>query len=184
MRWGVIGGIGGPVAFVSAWAVGGALTRNYSPVDDAISRLAAIGAPTRPLMTAGFVAFSAGLALNSRLLRRHNPGPSWLAADLAALGSLGVAAVALDGGHDGLHGAFAGATYVALVAVPAAAARSFLRRGQRRAAIGSGVIAAGAAASLLASGTTTSANGLFQRIGLTLIDVWLVTNALAATEIA
>jgi hypothetical protein len=33
------------------------LTKGYSPVQESISRLAAVGAPKRRLMTAGFVCF-------------------------------------------------------------------------------------------------------------------------------
>ena len=56
-----LGGAIGPAAFISAWVIGGATKDGYSPVHDAISRLAAIGSSARPLMTAGFVAF--GLAV-------------------------------------------------------------------------------------------------------------------------
>src|SRR6202011_5852755 len=53
--WPVGGGGIGPAAFVTAWATTGAATKGYSPIDDAISRLAAVGTTTRPFMTAGFV---------------------------------------------------------------------------------------------------------------------------------
>ena len=47
---------------MGAWAISGAATTaRYSPVDDAISNLARIGAPTRVAMTLGFVVFGLGL---------------------------------------------------------------------------------------------------------------------------
>ena len=42
-----LGGMVGPAAFVGAWAVLGARLPGYDPTQDAISRLAADGAPTR-----------------------------------------------------------------------------------------------------------------------------------------
>jgi hypothetical protein len=42
-----LGGVIGPVAFVGSWALAGATTAGYSPLDSAISELAAVDAPTR-----------------------------------------------------------------------------------------------------------------------------------------
>ena len=56
-KLGALAGIAAPASFVGAWLVGGAQARDYHPVHDAISQLARVGAPTRPLMTAGFVGF-------------------------------------------------------------------------------------------------------------------------------
>ena len=53
----VVAGVVGPSAFVAAWAIAGARRDGYSPVDDAISRLAEVGASSRPVMNAGFVTF-------------------------------------------------------------------------------------------------------------------------------
>ena len=71
------GGIVGPAAFVSAWLVGGAMRRGYMPVDAGISRLAAVGAPTRPLMMAGFVGFGVGVPVYAVALRGSVPGSAW-----------------------------------------------------------------------------------------------------------
>jgi hypothetical protein len=57
VRLGAACGVLGPAAFVGAWLLGGLLTQGYDPVDQAISQLAREGAATRPLMTAGLVAF-------------------------------------------------------------------------------------------------------------------------------
>ena len=57
-RVAALGGIVGPVGFVGAWIASAAITSMpYSSIDDAISRLAAVGADTRWLMTAGMVTF-------------------------------------------------------------------------------------------------------------------------------
>ena len=171
-RIALLGGVVGPAAFVGAWAVAGLVAEGYSPVDDAISRLAAVGATTRPLMTAGFLVFGAGMAGFAAGLRSATSGPAWAAALAAGACTAGVAAVPLDGGRDGLHGLLAGAGYVALVAVPALAARS-LDRGRGVAV----ATAAVAATSLAASVAVDGPDGLLQRLGLTLLDAWVATTA-------
>ena len=45
-RLGAVCGVLGPTAFVTGWVVTGARTPGYDPLTDAISRLAAEGAPT------------------------------------------------------------------------------------------------------------------------------------------
>jgi hypothetical protein len=150
----------------------------YSPVDEAISRLAAIGAPTRPLMTAGFLGFGAGMAAFAAGLRSSLEGPAWLAALAAGACTVGVAAVPLDAGHDGLHGVLAGLGYAALVSVPVLAARPLARDHRADAGAVAAVVALVAAASLLASVAVAGPNGLLQRLGLTLVDVWVAVTAL------
>ena len=54
-----MGGIVGPAAFIGAWVAGTVVLDGYSPITDAISRLAAVGADTRWLMSTGFLAFAA-----------------------------------------------------------------------------------------------------------------------------
>jgi hypothetical protein len=171
-RVALLGGVVGPAAFVGAWAVGGLVADGYAPVDDAISRLAAVGANTRPLMTAGFLVFGAGMAGFAAGLRSVRDGPAWVAALAAGGCTAAVAAVPLDGGHDGLHGALAGAGYVALVAVPLLMART-LDRGR-----GVAVITAAVAGGMLAASVAVDGpNGLLQRLGLTLLDVWVAITA-------
>ena len=114
-------GVAGPLAFISAWTLGAVGTgMDYSSIDDAISRLAAMGADTRWLMTAGFVVFGISLPVFGGALRRTLTGGAWLAAVLTGLATLGVAATPLDrsAAVDTLHGIFATAGYVSLVAVP------------------------------------------------------------------
>lgn len=178
-----VAGVAAPAAFVAAWVAGGARAgAAYSPIDDPISELAAAGASTRPLMTAGFLGFSAGMVVFATELRRRFPGGVWLAALVDVAGTVGVAATPLRAGVDGLHGIFAGTAYVGHVGVPLLAARSLWRRGGRPAAVASAITAAAAAAALLASATAPSAHGLYQRTGLTLVDIWFVVAALGSTE--
>lgn len=172
------GGIVGPAAFVSAWLVGGAMRRGYMPVDAGISRLAAVGAPTRPLMTAGFVGFGVGVPVYAVALRGSVPGSAWKTAAGTGLATLGVAAFPLDASSmTGIvHRGFAVLGYVTLAATPLLAARPLAAAGHRRAATAS--VATGVGSGLcLAAAVLGPAEGLLQRLGLTLGDAWLVASA-------
>ena len=172
------GGVAGPAGFVGAWVVAGALTERYSPVNDAISRLAAVHAPQRGIMTAGFVTFGVAVPLFGLALRDHLPGPAWMSAVGTGLATLGVAALPLDVSPavDAAHGVAATAGYVTLAAVPLFAARPLARLGFRGAAAASA--ATGAASALcLAATVIGSRHGLFQRAGLTLGDAWVAATA-------
>lgn len=171
-------GVVGPAGFVAAWVVGGFVADGYSPADDAISRLAALDVPTRPLMTAGFVTFGVAVPLYGLALREALPGPAWTSAVATGLATLGVAATPLDASAtvDLLHGVFASTGYVTLAAVPLLAAAPLRRAGYGRAAVAS--IAAGAVSGLCLLATVAGRrHGLFQRAGLTAGDVWLAASA-------
>lgn len=178
-RAAALGGIIGPAAFVAGWAVLGARTPGYSPVGDAISRLAAAGAPTQPAMTAAFVAFGTGLPAYAVALRRWLPGPAWVLAVATGSATLGVAATPLGTpAGDALHSAFAAAGYATLAGLPVAAAATMRSEGRREWARLSA--AAGTVSALcLAATAAAPAPGLFQRIGLTVADVWVVATAVA-----
>jgi hypothetical protein len=170
----------GPTAFVGAWIVGGLIKKNYSPVEDAISRLAAVGSSTRPLMTFGFVGFGVAVPTYALALRRWIGGPSWLAAFGAGVATLGVAAVPLGMSSTGdlLHGGLATTGYITLTAAPLFAARELWRARRRTAARLS--LAAGTAAGLcLAATLLGSHHGLWQRTGLSIGDTWLMASAVA-----
>jgi hypothetical membrane protein len=177
-RWYALGGIVGPIAFVAAWSSGGLAASHYSPIDDAISHLAEVGAPTRTLMTAGFVVFGIGLLIYAVALRVALRGSSWVTAAATGLATLGVAAAPLGRSTSGdtVHGIFAGAGYVTLALTPLLAAGPLRRAGRPARANLSLATAALAGISLLAT-TATEANGLFQRLGLTIVDVWIVATA-------
>jgi hypothetical protein len=166
-RLAALGGVVGPLAFISAWAVLGARTKHYDPTRDPISRLAAIGAPTRGAMTGGFLAFSAGLLLYVLAVRDRLPRVAALAA-ANAVATLGVAALPLEGfGGSAGHALAAGSGYLTLAAMPAA---SGLRGGK--------LLSTAIAVALGLSVAGTERTGLFQRTGLTIGDAWIVATAL------
>ena len=90
----------GPAAFIAAWAMLGTRLPGYDPTQDAISRLAADGAPDQVWMTAGFVAFGVGVPLFAVALREALPGRAWTTAVATGVATLGVAAFPLDVKHD------------------------------------------------------------------------------------
>lgn len=172
-----LGGVVGPAAFVAAWAVLGRRLPGYSPVDDAISRLAAGGAPDRYVMTAGLVALGTGLPLYGSALRATLPGPAWVCATATGLATLGVATFPLGSPTpDRIHGIFAGIGYATLAATPLVAAAPLARSGRTgwaRVSVAAGLVSG---ASLLAT-LAGPASGLFQRLGLTTGHAWIVAGA-------
>jgi hypothetical protein len=152
------------VAFVTAWATLGAGAAGYDPTRDAISRLAAYGAPTRVGMTAGLVALGAGMGLYGLALR---PRPVWILPVVNGGITLAVAAFALGGNDDTAHGVFAGLGYVTLASIPALV-------GRRPASVAIGV----ASGLCLLLTTVADRDGLFQRAGLTIAHAWVAVNAL------
>lgn len=173
----LLAGIVGPAAFVGAWALAGVLKVGYSPVSDTISRLAAQGASTRPLMTAGFVGFGGLMYVYARELGRALHSPTLRAAvTTSALGTLVVAACPLTAtggtGVDNAHYLAAATAYVANVVAPVVAARHL--PGVRWPSY---AVAAAIAAALVGSLRTAEFTGLLQRTGLTLYDAWAVALA-------
>jgi hypothetical membrane protein len=172
-----LGGVVGPAAFVAAWAIGGATTSHYSSVDAAISDLAAVGSSARVGMTIGFVGFGFGLVAFGLALRDALDGWAWIAAVVTGVATIGVAATPLGGwSGDGVHAAFAGLGYVAIVALPLGAVRP-LARGGRTAWSRASLVTAAASALCLVATLAGPAHGLWQRLGLTVADVWIVVAA-------
>jgi hypothetical membrane protein len=181
VRTAAIGGVIGPAGFIGAWVIGAAATSApYSSIDDAISRLAAVGSDTRWLMAAGFVTFGLSLPVYAWALRSTVPGRAWITATVTGLATLAVAAAPLDRSDtvDRLHGIFAGIGYLALAATPILAASPLLAMGHRRLAL-AGVAAGVTSAVALALTITDLPTGLFQRVGLTASDAWIIASALA-----
>jgi hypothetical membrane protein len=173
-------GVIGPAAFIGAWTLGAAITnRDYSSIDDPISRLAAVGADTRPLMNAGFIGFGLALPIYAAALRRARGGVASVTAAAAGIATLAVSATPLDRSAtvDTWHSIFAGLGYVTLAATPLLAAPALLRQGQRGLA-GLGVVAGAVSAVSLILTTSSLPTGLFQRLGLTAADVWIALSAL------
>lgn len=181
IRAAALGGIVGPASFIAAWAAGAATTnRDYSSVNDAISRLAAVGADTRPLMTSGFIAFGVALPVYSIALRSVVRGPAWITAAATGLATLAVAAAPLDRSAtlDTWHAIFAGLGYVTLAATPFLAAKPLIAAGHG--ALAKFGVALGSVSSVCLVLTTANVpTGLFQRLGLTATDLWIAASALA-----
>lgn len=177
-RWRSFAGIAGPVAFIAAWSGLGAKRVGYSPVREPISRLAAVDAPTRPAMSAGFVAFAAGVGAYSSVLRDNDLDGAARAARLTAVATFGIAALPLGrAGGDQPHAVAAGVAYAALAATPLLAARPLARRGEHRAAKVSFVTGIAVAGALAASVVLPRGVGLAQRVGLTAGHLWILISA-------
>jgi hypothetical protein len=130
-------------------------------------------------MTAGFIVFGVGVSAYAVALRDSLPGWSWITAAATGLATLGVAAAPLgrSSAGDTVHGVFAGAGYVTLALTPLLAARPLRRAG--RPLLANLAVAAGSLAGISLLATTASdANGFFQRLGLTIGDVWIVVTAI------
>ena len=168
----LLGGVVGPAAFVGAWVTGGLLRDGYRPGVDTISRLAEQGVPTQPLMTAGFVAFGVLVPLFATQLE---PRALRVTATTSGLATLAVACTPLsrDGGTtlDSLHLVSALVGYVGQAASPWAGATQLSRPALSRA------LTVACAAALVASVVDGDHAGLWQRLGLTLVDAWFVVLA-------
>ncbi|MEZ5372050.1 MAG: DUF998 domain-containing protein [Microthrixaceae bacterium] len=132
-----IGGLVGPAAFIGAWATGTVVLDGYSPVPDAISRLAAVGADTRWLMTAGFLGFTAASIPAAAAIRRAVPGSAWTGVLGTGLATAVVAALPLDRSDavDAAHGVAAAVGYVLFIYGAAAAAGPLHRANHRALAV-------------------------------------------------
>ena len=174
-----LGGVVGPAAFIAAWSILGSRLEGYSPVENPISRLAAVGAPTRVAMTGGFVAFAAGVSGYAVEARRTLSPSTAVAAGVTAVATLAVGALPLGASFgDTPHAVAAGSAYAALALTPLAGAAAFRaqgRHGLARLSIGTAVAIA---ALLVGSTMDTEMTGLFQRSGLTVGDVWIAATAI------
>ncbi len=184
-RLGAAAGVVGPLAFAGAWLIGSLKTSGYSMANDAISRLAAVGADTRALMTAGFISFTVCVLTFSFSLRAALPGGAWIAAASTAIATLGVAAFPLDHSAtvDALHGLSATIGYVTLAATSLLASRQLKAQGDHRAAKVS-ALAGTATALCLAATILGPADGLFQRLGVSIGDLWIVAASVRMMRVA
>jgi hypothetical membrane protein len=179
----VSAGILGPVCFVGGWLAAAALRPNFSSTQQAISQLAREGAPHRLLMTGAFFAFGIAMPFFAQPLSRALEGGRSLRAAviLAGLATLAVACCPLSvsgsGTRDLVHGSFATTGYVAMVASAALGAVALNRR-QRALAARVAAAVAVVATGCLAMTTAGLDVGLFQRAGLTVVDVWFVVMAI------
>jgi hypothetical protein len=115
-------------------------------------------------MTAGLVALGAGMALYGWAVR---PDPAWPLPVVNGAVTLAVAALPLGGAFDDAHGIAAALGYLTLAAVPVAV-------GRRPLPVAIGVVSGLCLLLTLA----LDRDGLFQRLGLTLAQGWIVVNSL------
>lgn len=163
-----LAGIGAPLSFVGAWLLAGSRTPGYSAVTDHVSDLAAVGAPTRPLMTAGLLGFGVLAPLWASTLEDRR---TRLAVTAGGLGTLGVAAAPLGASFgDGPHVAAAAVAYVGMALAPALGGRSL---GAPRTSVALTVVAG----ALLVGSTLGHADGALQRAGLGVTDAWMAVQA-------
>ena len=180
LRWAALGGVVGPVAFIVAWCLASTVAPGYSASNDAISELAAAGADTRALMTSGFIAFALCVFPYAWALRGSLGGRAWTAAAGTGIATLLVAAIPLgrSPASDHWHGIVAVCGYTSLAVTPLLAIRPLLARGHPAVAALSIATAAVSATTLLLS-DATRLTGLFQRVGLTTGQVWILCSSLA-----
>lgn len=148
-------GVLAPASFVGAWAVGGAVREGYDPVQQAISQLAREGTAGRLGMTAGFVGFGALLPVFAQQLPRL----------LGAGSALRVSATV------------AGVSTLAVAALPLQVVEGGTGDALHAAAAGVGYVAS--AVALIAS-VTGGPTGLWQRVGLGVVDAWFASVAVWA----
>jgi len=135
-------------------------------------------------MTVGFVVFGIGLVAFGFALRRALAGRAWIAAIVTGASTMAVAATPLGGwSGDSLHATFAGLGYAAIVLLPALAAPALAARGRSGWSRASWLAAIVAASCLVAS-TFGPAHGAWQRLGLSIGDVWIVSTAVAVATVS
>jgi hypothetical membrane protein len=178
LPWAVVG----PFVFIVSWVVAGALRDGYDPVHEAISRLAELGAPNRWIVTTGMATFGIACIFVGRAWKVH-AGLVGVALVAAGIASLFVAAFPCTEGCPGsgsftdvAHTLSAGTHYIAFAGGTLVAARLARSARFRSWSLAAGVAGAGA---LIVHATGAGPNGLFQRIGLTTLDLWLASMAWA-----
>lgn len=163
--------------FIAAWLIGGFMTEGYSLTQDPISDLAASGAKTRVLMTLGLMAFAVGVGSAAWPLSWLIGRSAAIALIINAVSTLGVAftPVGRSAAVETWHGEFAGVAYLTLTATGLLASKHLWRRSRSLSLIS---LVIGLATGLyLYLSTTGSSQGLFQRLGLTTTDLWLMLMA-------
>ncbi len=170
----------GPIAFISAWAVSGAITPGYSPIRDHISDLAAIDAPTRAVMNFGFSAFALSVGAAALPARRYLGAPAAAMLGANVVLTIGIALAPLGRSPEGdrAHAVVAGLGYLALAAMAPSAAPTLAKRSRRLglASVGVGV----ASLACLGLSLVRPESGFWQRAGIATTDAWLITMGLLA----
>lgn len=179
-RVGAIGLVVAPIVFIVGWAVTGPNTLDYSAVYEAISELAAEGADQRMAMTGAFVGYGIWLLVAVPAVRRSVLRPIAPALVVNALATFAVAALPLhrSTAMDRGHGVAAFVGYASLAAIPLLGGLA-LRRADRPGLAAASFAASGLVALFLVFSALVDADGLFQRLGLTVGDLWLVAAGVA-----
>lgn len=170
----------GPTAFITAWAVSGAITPGYSPIRDHISDLAAVGATTRSLMNVGFAAFAVPVGTAAIPARRFLGAPAAVVLGANVLLTVGIALAPLGRSAEGdrAHAVVAALGYLALAALGPSAAPTLAKR---RPLIGRASVAVGALSiACLGLSVVRPEAGLWQRAGILVTDAWLIAMGLRA----
>ena len=178
-----LAGVLAPVSFVGAWLLAGSQRAGYRPTVDHISQLAREGSPHRWLMSSGFAAFGLLAPVFAPAAARavRSPAVRWSITTAGVTTLLvGVTPLARQpgGAQDTLHGLWAGSGYLAMALTPLLAAVALRRDGRTLAAAASTAVGAVSAASLVAS-VALEHKGLYQRLGLGVVDLWFVAVATA-----
>ena len=179
-------GVAGPVAFTAAWVAASLLQAGHGAAEVQISGLAAPDARDPRVMITGFVVLGScsvafGSALYSELggAGRAGPGPRLIqvtgvltiAAGLLRRDRMLLTAPAGESWHNHAHDLVSVPIYLALVAVPLLLARRF--RGDPRwsplcVPLAAGSLATLAVLVMFLGGASPAADGVLQRIGVTL----------------
>ncbi|MCZ7529786.1 MAG: DUF998 domain-containing protein [Acidimicrobiia bacterium] len=187
-----LAGVAGPAAFTAAWVFGTARQHGrdgYTVQVEQISGLAAPDARHPAVMTAGFLAYSAGMWLFASALDDAvgGRGRARIGPHLVRLGALGIAGagilrrdrmllIDLDGdevqsGQNDLHDAASAVAFTSLFFAPLALAPDLRRHADTRMVVMSGIAATTVAAAVLVvfqSKRFRRYNGILQRVAVTL----------------
>jgi hypothetical membrane protein len=172
-----LGGIVGPVAFMATSWLAGVLSDHYSVIRDAISNLAASGAPTHTVMTGEFVVYGAGLLIYATALRTALDGPAWVGTLVAGFAAFGLALTPLGSARtDNVHSWLSIAFGSGVALTPLLAARALVGAGLDRWSRVS-VLAGCASVVCLMATWIGPERGLLQRTGLGVVHCWLIASA-------
>src|SRR4051812_11383215 len=201
----VWGALAGQLAFIAAWVVAGALEPGYSHVDQAVSELAARTAAHPGIVTARIVAFglsfaALGLALAPALPHRR---PARVASGLFVAAGLAIVLSAVfrlecgpsvehcrDLWRDGAlswqqdaHVWTAFGAQLLLTATPFAVAAALWPAPSGLAALSSGVVGLGLGVLTGVGEAGGAADGLFQRLGLATLHLWVLIVAVGILHV-
>lgn len=182
--WGIIG----PASFIVSWVIAGLLRDGYDIVDDGISRLAEQGAPNRWIVLTGIVIVSAAsIVLGALVRRRWDAMIAAVVMAIAGSSALALAVFPCSPGCPGLNGEFTDSAhsvaavvhYITFSLSPLFLALDSGSFTSRRFKFFSLFATLVGGAFLFSQFTGWGSNGITQRVGLTTLDVWMMSVAVA-----